>query len=393
MGLLRPPRARLGFVAVSTRAVQLAQLDPLSRLRYRVSLVAMVFTVTAFGVAWRLNRPGGMEGLWNYYGLSSMAVLLSALGVTLYMRPKSIGRIGVAIVFLGGSYLVAKTALTLFVLSAEHDPRIILAPFAPWGAIIVVSTFVLLDRRPAVVMTTAYSAACCLVGVAYLIIQPGQRTPGMVNVVLQQFVLSNFGYVAISYVLTTINRGYAEASATAQQLGVLAYSDELTGLPNRRWFRETLQGALDTAGGEARPLSTLILDLDHFKSVNDTYGHEAGDDVLHHAAQTLRRSLRGGDHMARWGGEEFVVLALETDPEHAMALGNRLAEAMRRETFPHAGKVTASVGVSTLRAGDSADSLLRRADEALYLAKDAGRNCVVFGGSQVTGPLSTADRA
>jgi diguanylate cyclase (GGDEF)-like protein len=118
-----------------------------------------------------------------------------------------------------------------------------------------------------------------------------------------------------------------------------------------------------------------LFDLDRFKQVNDTYGHSRGDSVLAHVAQVLHSVIRGSDHPARWGGEEFVVVLPNSSAHDALVLAERLRKAIEKTNFS-VGALTASLGIAQLHETDSPLSLVRRADEALYRAKAAGRNRV-----------------
>jgi diguanylate cyclase (GGDEF)-like protein len=162
----------------------------------------------------------------------------------------------------------------------------------------------------------------------------------------------------------------------------LAATDELTKLYNRRYFNERLAEAMSAARRHDYPLSLIMIDLDHFKVVNDNYGHSAGDQVLKAFADLLRDMIRAEDVAARWGGEEFIIILPHTLCEAAAALAERIRDAFEnisRSTTPIA--LSASFGVVQLRIGEDEDSLIRRADDALYCAKHEGRNRVVVGSS------------
>lgn len=156
-----------------------------------------------------------------------------------------------------------------------------------------------------------------------------------------------------------------------------ARSDALTGLLNRRGLDEALHAALARQGA---PLSVLVFDLDHFKRVNDRFGHLTGDAVLREVAALLRANLRGGDLLGRWGGEEFVVLLPGVPACTAHAIAERLRTRLLAQVSVRGEPITASVGVSSATGEDSALSLLARADAALYAAKRAGRNRTVLEG-------------
>ena len=163
----------------------------------------------------------------------------------------------------------------------------------------------------------------------------------------------------------------------------MAVTDGLTGLHNRRYMETHVTTLVEQAAARGKPLSVLVLDIDYFKSINDTHGHDAGDDVLREFARRLRKNVRGIDLACRFGGEEFVVVMPDTDG----AVAEKVAERIRAEIaqMPFAlgqeGKtieVTVSVGVSSLLKGsDTVAALMKRADLALYEAKSGGRNRVV----------------
>ena len=175
----------------------------------------------------------------------------------------------------------------------------------------------------------------------------------------------------------------------------LATTDGLTGLINRRAFAQELKLELDRAKRTGTPTSLLLLDLDHFKAINDKHGHAAGDAVLVAVAKTLQRESRVYDLVARWGGEEFIIALPVTDAESARLVAERLREAIANlvvksqagESMP----LTVSVGTAQLEPGtESLDELVDRADRAMYRAKVGGRNRVCKAGSESTMPASDA---
>jgi two-component system cell cycle response regulator len=162
-----------------------------------------------------------------------------------------------------------------------------------------------------------------------------------------------------------------------------AVTDALTGLHNRRYMTTHLAAMVDQAGERNRPLSVLILDIDYFKSINDTHGHDAGDMVLKEFADRIRSNVRGIDLCCRFGGEEFVVVMPDTDLDLASVVAERLRSRVASEAFTISPArqridVTISIGIATMLQGrDTSESLLKRADVALYEAKRSGRNRVV----------------
>jgi len=164
-----------------------------------------------------------------------------------------------------------------------------------------------------------------------------------------------------------------------------AHLDPLTGLANRRRLEDRAREEVERAQRFNRPLSLMIMDLDHFKSINDRYGHLFGDAVLRRLADLGRSHLRQTDLFARVGGEEFVVLMPETTRETAVATAERLrallaANPVTRQDGPDTGPVDVSVSIGIAAHGPdtpTVESLMAEADKALYVAKNRGRNCVV----------------
>lgn len=187
----------------------------------------------------------------------------------------------------------------------------------------------------------------------------------------QRKVIEEF-YTNLEKIVEERTAELKEANATISRLAAI---DELTGLYNRRSFNGCLAAALSAARRHENPLSLIMIDLDHFKQINDTSGHYAGDQVLKAFAGLLQGIIRTEDHAARWGGEEFIILLPFTLCDAAVAMAERIRVACEQE--PMLQGLTASFGVTQLQDEDDIDSLIRRADDALYQAKHEGRNRVV----------------
>ncbi len=168
----------------------------------------------------------------------------------------------------------------------------------------------------------------------------------------------------------------AELALKNSELERLAAQDKLTGLYNRRKLDESFAFEVSRAERYDRPLSVIMLDIDHFKAVNDTHGHPVGDAVLVETSKRLRAALRTSDIPGRWGGEEFLIICPETGLDTAANLAERLRHDYEICDFPVAGHLTASFGVAAHHKGHLATDILLGADEALYRAKNGGRNRV-----------------
>jgi len=153
--------------------------------------------------------------------------------------------------------------------------------------------------------------------------------------------------------------------------------DALTRIYNRRRFLELLALGIENAKRLNHEMSIVFFDIDHFKSINDTYGHNTGDDVLRGLASLVSATIRKDDIFARWGGEEFLILIESTGIENAARMAEKLRKAIMDHEFPEVKQVTCSFGVTSYSPGDTGESFINRADSALYRAKESGRNRVV----------------
>ena len=235
---------------------------------------------------------------------------------------------------------------------------------ALWSTTIYPLAFLLLSRERAIRVSAAYYVAGLLGGMVSLWLHPPNLSA--LNSVVQ-FYLANLVFLALINV-------YAQLRESMLVMEQLAHTDHLTRLANRRGLEPLLKAELQRAERYGLPFAVLLADLDHFKGINDRHGHAIGDQVLREVALRLDHNLRQADTVARWGGEEFLILAPTTDLAQAEQLAARLVEVVRSEPVVGEIPVTISMGVSVYRAGDSLESLLDRADQALYRAKALGRN-------------------
>jgi len=162
----------------------------------------------------------------------------------------------------------------------------------------------------------------------------------------------------------------------ARNLQLQATTDPLTGLYNRLKLNEALGIEMARARRHGTPLSLMLYDVDHFKMINDNHGHQVGDEVLVQISQWVLQRIRPTDLLARWGGEEFIILAPGSDGQAAYQVADRLRLAMQQVQFQKVGTMSCSFGISQYVDGDTAVSMVARADVALYRAKMSGRNRV-----------------
>ncbi|PWK33419.1 GGDEF domain-containing protein [Cupriavidus plantarum] len=210
--------------------------------------------------------------------------------------------------------------------------------------------------------------------------------------------LSRLGRTEFDSVIDGFNRVLRRLQATQaelveknRQLEVVSKTDQLTGVFNRRHLDEVLNSALAYTRHDGMPFSIILLDVDRFKSVNDTYGHQVGDRVLVEIARCILEVKRVTDTVGRWGGEEFLLICADTNLDDAVRFAETLRDAIATRTFSVTGQMTASLGVACVQDGDTIHGTISRADQALYRGKERGRNRVEYAPALEEPPAEHAD--
>jgi diguanylate cyclase (GGDEF)-like protein len=243
------------------------------------------------------------------------------------------------------------------------------------------SWLIAVGRTWAVLIITTLSVAMSLLMLITFITALGLWEMEMMTPLIIAAVIPGVIAPIVSYFLMTL---LCELEKTQQHLRVLAHRDSLTRTYNRLFFMDQLTLAIRTSQRTQKPLSLLMIDVDKFKSINDTFGHACGDEVLKYIAKICEKTLRPYDILARYGGEEFVVLLADTTSEIALTVAERIRSAIEQQKInvDHDNlSVTLSIGISTVSDPNANDAkmLLSRADSAMYRAKNSGRNRCVSG--------------
>ncbi|HEX5709962.1 MAG TPA: GGDEF domain-containing protein, partial [Sulfuricurvum sp.] len=182
---------------------------------------------------------------------------------------------------------------------------------------------------------------------------------------------SSLSYIAVFHDITQFKN-------TEKKLTKEAETDSLTGLMNRHRLNKELEMALSLVQNQKKRISFIIIDIDNFKRINDTYGHIVGDYALVTLSKICKDKMRATDIVARWGGEEFMIVLYNTDTEQAFKIIDALRETIAKSPFDHFDHLTCSFGLTQMREEDSIETLTKRADGALYHAKETGKNKVVI---------------
>lgn len=285
-----------------------------------------------------------LHGSMVVAGIASLLVLLQA-GLFFLLRNPRFGLVGIYILALGHTTAAVLAALQLGITASY------------WVFATTVANYYILPLRSAVV----FNALSLLLVSPLLAHDPAMGTRFLVNLLL----VNLFGYV-----FSRRSEDHREA------LRSLLYQDTLTGIGNRRAMDHEIEAAHSLRQRHDMPVSLMVLDLDHFKRVNDRHGHQVGDEVLNQLVNAIQKRLRINDRLFRFGGEEFVLIARGTGLEGARVLAEDIRRVVAESVVEPIEGLTVSIGVAELLAEESQAEWLRRADKALFRAKNAGRNRV-----------------
>ena len=339
---------------------------------YLVVLAVPILLVIAVSLT-----GSGSGDAFRRLALPGLLVVNGTLMVLVLRRGVSLAVLGLW-VFLGpAAWVLGRLVIWELVPSTRPDNfGLLIAALAWYGVVFALAFLVFGTRRGAKVAFGSY--LLLYLGAAVSAVGGMLADSGSIGVVVF-LAAGHFVLILVVWVLARNVERLASARARAQLLELQATTDPLTGTANRRRVDEELLRQVAQARRYRQSFAAVLVDLDHFKAVNDTYGHEVGDEVLTTAVARLRSAVRESDLLGRWGGEEFVVLAPQTSHADACALAERCRVAMTADGQQDPGKrITASFGVATLDVdADDARSLMRRADLAMYAAKSEGRDRVV----------------
>lgn len=282
-------------------------------------------------------------------------------------------------VILGiGSFALYELAY-LQVLIFRHDlldPSYTATSVMQWLPLVYVTLFLFLQRRIARILSIAFFLTFAIPPIVYGIVDPaGLQQDELFPIYLQILSCHPF-YILTLTCIEMVHKALIRANTQVESIHAIAAKDFLTGVPNRRTITALLQALLAEDGKQGKRTAFVLADIDRFKSINDTFGHQVGDDVLVAFAQILQKKIEGIATLGRWGGEEFVLVVPDTDAERVQRLAEHLRGAIADRSFPKVGHITASFGIAIVRPEETMAEAIERADVALYEAKQSGRNRV-----------------
>lgn len=251
-----------------------------------------------------------------------------------------------------------------------------IASLAQWFPLVYTTAFFFLDTRRAILVSVLIYLSVLVPYLVDFFFRDSMLWASDHGLLMFNMICSHPVYIVTLSGIAMLKTQVMQARAHADVLHVAASVDYLTGVANRRTVSRLLQRTVDQTQESSAPVSVILLDIDHFKFINDSFGHDVGDKILIQICNILHEHLRASDMLGRWGGEEFLIVANATDTAEAAQMAERLRIVVAQHAFEQVGQVAASFGVATSLRHDTPESLVKRADEALYLAKQRGRNRV-----------------
>jgi len=350
-----------------SRSSNLAETSP-DTLKRLVLMTILALAWMSSGIAWLLMESLGQSSpvLRGVFGLN--AVFHPVVFFIAWRRLLPLRVVDLACLLFAAGICAACMALRLY--SPEHGARIDLQPLYLWIPVIYVFAFTLPDHRTSLAISLAILTLFVSISLPYLAFNLDQPFG---NFTIQLHLVSAV-LIAALYFFASHRHRFQLAQFTVDELARLANTDELTKIANRRRMSEAIAYELIRFARYGHTFSIILIDIDHFKTVNDRFGHAVGDKTLVALAARVTDLLRDVDTLGRWGGEEFVVILPETRFDETLHKASALCGHVAARPLVGEHPLSVSCGVTSVAAGDTADSLLQRADVALYAAKRRGRN-------------------
>ena len=330
----------------------------ISGLAVLSALIGLIFCLVAS------PRP-----LWMIAVLAGALLYHTASGLGLWSRRLSPRHLEVSLIFISTATTFALLSRGLYGDYPSTFGQYTVMSMYLWLPLIYLFSFFALDVRRALPLSLGVLALVVAVTLPHGVLTLGGRGPLDGFTVLGNVYLSHSGIISVVYFLATFQRRLQRAEVETRRMQQLAYTDGLTGVANRRQLEQLITDEIARKRRYNRPFSVVLIDIDDFKRVNDSFGHDVGDEVLKELVARVVGNVRASDQVGRWGGEEFLILAPETGLKEAMALAEHVGASVRSTPLLADHALTVSLGVATFSEEDSVVALIKRADEALYRAK------------------------
>jgi diguanylate cyclase (GGDEF)-like protein len=364
--------------------------DPFEAVKRGVFLVASPVGSLAMLLVWGIGLQQNNISPFNIIFLPILAILFLLIFFLLWRRIillRTFELILYALILVYALCQFSSVITTIVLTNGSFSPDATL-----WFPFVYILSFLILSTNLALVLSVLFFLSTLILGLVACIHFLVNGLPFQnVTFLVEVYYASGF-YIAVLYLVARMRESYLSQTAVADDMSKLAMIDSLTQVDNRRLLSQYLHDEVNRAERHNLPLSILLFDLDWFKKINDSFGHNTGDKVLQEVAQLLRQNIRTSDPFGRWGGDEFLCLAINSGGEQAVELAERLRDAVQRHQFSTVTNVTASFGVTAFQRGDTPETLVRRADLGLYKAKASGRNRVEVVRLGITLPIFEGEK-
>jgi|GEM_PF-1290385 len=357
----------------------------------RTLLIAIPFGALAFIIGFLLEGPSNQVSRFDLFSYPVMAVALIALEVILAFSYRMLRFVVLGIVAGAGSFFFGKLVFLLFFASESLHPQIQMTETFYWIPVIYLLSFMVPGIRGGRFAATFFTAIVLFVSFLFALLHLGDSKVWGMIYALAELNLANSVLLALTFAFINLKEGYTRAHTRMETIERFADTDLLTGLPNRRMFEREFESLLTTARQDKSHLAILFIDIDRFKIINDTLGHDAGDQLLKQVAERLHKIVRDVDMVARLSGDEFVLITRGIGDRHDVSLiAQRVFSAL---ALPFIVKqndltITASIGVSIFpNDGLDTRTLLRHADSAMYKVKRGGKNGMRYYREETDGEL------
>ncbi|MBX0328114.1 GGDEF domain-containing protein [Oscillochloris sp. ZM17-4] len=343
--------------------------------KLRILKLLLTCGVSALLAIWALESLSGLIIQLDRVAYPIMAAVYASSLIAISLRPQTLF-IAEKISFVTLALYVIIQLLSI-VLDLQTDSSLYsIATMVQWVPLVYMTAFIFFETRHAIGISIIIYLTLLVPIIALLLLGGLASAQSDSHAIVINLLWAHPVYIVALTSIAWLKAHLVAARDDASVMSTAANVDYLTGVANRRAAAHALQAALAEAQMMGKDLAALLIDIDHFKQINDRFGHDVGDSVLIDLAAALRRQLRDSDTLGRWGGEEFIVIARQVAPAEAAALADRLRLSIAQRPAPQPAPITLSLGVSSARPDDTPESLVKRADEALYRAKQGGRNRV-----------------
>jgi diguanylate cyclase (GGDEF)-like protein len=348
----------------------LSKLKKLANNSDKIFELFLLVVMAAVCLLWIAEEK--LEVIFDYdrYGyIVTLIIVPACFCLSFFIKRTAIARV-VVFIYLA-LYLLFLTVIT-FLQSTNSGTMYTIASTLQWIPVIYIVAFLFLSTKQAIFSAVGiYCLMLVLLLLAHADVFELKNT--LLQAMLLNSALSQGVCIFCLFGVVKLKKNKDAADLHAEKMEKAANIDGLLGIGNRRMLQRTL----NVMATDYTPFSLLLIDVDNFKAINDTHGHQVGDDILRELTQTIKNSLRPEDTIGRWGGEEFLVIANGTELGSAETLAQRVRAGVAEYQFSTVGRVTVSIGVAQFHSDTSVSHTFSIADKALYEAKHAGRNRVV----------------